>query len=196
MKFVFLIFCAFAVVTAKAQISLPSQDSLFASVDSFYNQSLAAELKAFESNPKDYWMNFVPSVGIGYTPSGAPRPSVSFSLNSLLQVRSQKRQIAAMRESILLKNHLERASTKRQVQLVIRKIDLLKEDFVFAHKVFAIDQELFEFYQKQADNNDITPSNFLGKKKDFLKKKESIRLQEREINLLVLELLEAACFGF
>ena len=196
MKFVFLIFCAFAVVTAKAQISLPSQDSLFASVDRFYYQSLVAELTVFESNPKDYWMNFVPSVGVGYNLQGKPRPSVSFSLNSLFQVRQQKRQVAAMQESIILKNHLERQKTKAKVSKIYQQIELLQEELNFSLKVFEIEQQLFEFYEKQNENYDIKPSEFLIKKITHLKKEESIRLQKREIDMLILELLEVAHYDF
>lgn len=196
MKFVILIFCAFVVITAKAQNLLPSQDSLFASVDSFYNQILAAELKAFESNPKDYWMNFVPSVGVGYNLQGKPRPSVSFSLNSLFQVRQQKRQAAAMRESIILKNHLERQKTKSAVSKIYQQIEILQEDLLFSLRVFSIEKQLFEFHEKQNQNNEIRPSEFLIKKIAHLKKEESIRLEKREIEMRILELLEVAQYDF
>ena len=198
MRLVFLIFCVCTVIIVQAQFpsyyskdSLPSPNLLFAAVDSFYNQSLAAELKAFESNPKDYWMNFVPSVGIAYTPSGAPRPSVSFSLNSLLQSRKQKQQIAAIRESIILKNHIERQKAKSKDSKIYHQIKILKEDLIFSNQVFEIEKQLFEFYQKQDQNHDIKPSEFLIKKIAFLKKEETIRIQKRQIDNLTLELYEA-----
>lgn len=196
MKLVSLLFCVFVVITAKAQVLLPSQDSLFVCVDSFYHQSLAAELKAFESNPKDYWMNFVPSVGVGYNLQGKPRPSVSFSLNSLFQVRQQKRQVAAMRESIILKNHLERDKTKSSVANLYSQIKILQSDLAFSNQVFDIEKQLFEFYEKQNQNNDIKPSEFLVKKIAFLKKEESIRIQKRAIEILILNLLETSHFKF
>ena len=190
MKILILILILSRSITTQAQDTIPDIQTLYNSIDTFYQQQLEAELKAFEANPKDYWMNFVPSVGIAYTPSGAPRPSISFSLNSLLQVRTQKRQVAALRKSIVMKNGIERQTTKKKVNNILRRIKYLEEDLLFSQKVFEIDKALFEFHQKQADNHDITPSNFLLKKRDFLKKEETIRLEIRKIKLLIIELYE------
>jgi hypothetical protein len=196
MKFVSLIFCVFAVVTAKAQTSLPGPDSLFAAIDTFYNQKLASELKAFESNPKDYWMNFVPGIGLGYNLQGKPRPTFSYSLSSLLNVRTQKRQVTAMRESILLKNQIEKQENKIQVSNLLKKIEILKSDLEFSFLVFEIDRQIFEVYQKknqnQLENLDFSPTDFLLKKKGFLNKQQNIRLEKREIELLFLALLETS----
>ena len=183
-------------VSAKAQTSLPGPDSLFAAIDSFYSLKLEAELKAFESNPKDYWMNFVPGIGLGYNLQGKPRPTFSYSLSSLLNVRTQKRQVAAMRESILLKNQLEKQENKIQVSNLLKKIEILKSDLEFSLLVFEIDQQIFEVYQKknqnQLENLDFSPTDFLLKKKDFLNKQQNIRLEKREIELLFLALLETS----
>lgn len=203
MRFLMLFLCAFAVTSAKAQTlpnsqtdSLSSLDSLFSSVDNFHNQTLTAELKAFESNPKDYWMNFVPSVGVGYNLQGKPRPSISFSLNSLFQVRKQKRQVAAIKESIILKNHIERQKTKSTVSKIYQQIKTLKEDLKFSLKVFAIEKQLFEFHERQNQNHEIRPSEFLIMKIAFLKKEEIIRIQKRQIEILTLDLYETSQHKF
>lgn len=196
MRISILIIWAFVVTTAKAQTSLPGPDSLFASIDTFYNQKLASEIAAFEASPKDYWMNFVPSVGVAYTPSGAPRPAVSFSLNSLLQTRKQKQQIKAMRESIVLKNQIERQENKIQVSKILKQIEILNSDLKFSLQVFEIENQLFEFYEKQNQNNDIRPSEFLIKKIAHLKKEESIRIQQREIGIIILDLYETSHLKF
>ena len=191
-----LILAAAFAITAQSQDSIPDIEILFSSIDTFYNQKLESELKAFESNPKDYWMNFVPSVGVAYTPSGAPRPSISYSLNSLFQVRQQKRQVAAMRESIVLKNRIERQATKLEAAKLLQQIEILKEDLLFSIQIHDIDIQLFEFYEKQNLNNEIRPSEFLIKKKDFLNKQQKIRLEEREIKILTLELLKTSYLKF
>lgn len=200
MKFVSLIFCVFVMTMARAQTSFPGPDSLFASIDSFYNQKLVSELKAFEANPKDYWMNFVPSIGIGYNLQGKPRPTFSYSLSSLLNVRTQKRQFAAMRESIILKNQIEKQENRIQVSNLLTKIELLQSDLEFSLLVFEIDQQIFEVYQKknqnQLENLDFSPTDFLLKKKDFLNKQQSIRLEKREIELLILALLKTSHLKF
>jgi hypothetical protein len=196
MRISILFICAFAMVSAKAQTSLPGPDSLFAAIDSFYSLKLEAELKAFESNPKDYWMNFVPGIGLGYNLQGKPRPTFSYSLSSLLNVRTQKRQVTAMRESILLKNQLEKQENKIQVSNLLKKIEILKSDLEFSFLVFEIDRQIFEVYQKknqnQLENLDFSPTDFLLKKKDFLNKQQNIRLEKREIELLFLALLETS----
>ena len=153
MSILFFIFCfsfPFAVIAANGN-SLPTPNSHFAAIDSFYAQKLEAELAAFESNPKDYWMNFVPSVGAGY--AIAPdkdgklksklRPSISFSLNSILAFRKEKQQIKALKESIILKNHIEKEENKIQVSSMLQKLELLQEDLAFSLLVFEIDQQLF-----------------------------------------------------
>jgi len=200
MRIIILFFWLLAAIAASGQKNLPSPDSFFAAIDIFYAQKLASELKAFESNPKDYWMNFVPSVGVAYTPSGKPRPAVSFSLNSLLNVRTQKRQFAAIRESIILKNHIEKEENKIQVSKILKQIEILKSDLEFSLLVFEIDQQIFEVYQKknknQLENLDFSPTDFLLKKKDFLTKQQSIRSEKREIELLILALFETSHLKF
>lgn len=200
MRITILFFLLLRSITASSQFSqqdsIPDIEILFSSIDSFYNQKLESEIKAFEADPKDYWMNFVPSIGMAYNLEGKPRPSFSFSLNSLFQVRAQKRQVAALRESIILKNQIERLETKNQVRKLKQRIEILKSDLEFSMQLFEIDNQLFEFYEKQNQNNDIKPSEFLIKKKDYLTKKQSIRLEEREIRISILDLLESSYYKF
>lgn len=199
MKILYSIFLAAFVVAAKAQDSLmviPPLETLYTSIDSFYNQQLAAELKAFESNPKDYWMNFVPSVGIGYTPAGAPRPTLSYSLASLFNYRTQKRQVRSVRESIILKNRIDQQKTKLEAASILEQIKMKQEDLIFSLQIHEINVLLFEFYEKQNENNEIKPVDYLLKKKDFLQKEEAIRIQRRAIHLLIIELLKTSHLEF
>jgi len=196
MRILILFLLCLRSITAQTQDTIPNIEILYSSIDSFYHQKLASELKAFESNPKDYWMNFVPSIGVGYNLQGKPRPTLSYSLNSLFQVRQQKRQFAAVRESIVLKNSIEKQQTKLEVSKLLQQIELLKEDLLFSIQIHDIDTQLFEFYQKQNKNHDIKPSEFLIKKKDYLTKQQSIRLQKREIRILTLELFQTSYLKF
>jgi hypothetical protein len=179
-------------------VSLPTADSLplvtdlYASLESYHLQQLAAELAAFSEKVHPQWLNYVPSVGIGYTPAGDPRPTVSFSLAQVISARNRKSDIKAQRQAIRETRALQLETEKLQLRNLLLQHEADVQQLDFISRLFDIDAELFHFYEAQAAAAELAPSELLKRKKDFLRSEQEIRAQERAIMLLEFKILEAA----
>ena len=175
--------------------TIPPTPILLDSLEAFHQKQLQAELTAFDASPKDYWMNFVPSIGVGYNLQGQPRPTLSYSIASLFNFRNQKRQIEKQRQAILLQHQVTKETDQRQLLAMIQEYQLMKSDLIFKTSIFAIDKELFEFYQKQTENLELKPSQFLIKKREFLHKKEQLFQVRQTLEIQKIKILITAHFS-
>ena len=175
--------------------TIPPTPILLDSLEAFHQKQLQAELTAFDASPKDYWMNFVPSIGVGYNLQGQPRPTLSYSIASLFNFRNQKRQIEKQRQAILLQHQVTKETDQRQLLAMIQEYQLMKSDLIFKTSIFAIDKELFEFYQKQTENLELKPSQFLIKKREFLHKKEQLFQVRQTLKIQKIKILITAHFS-
>ena len=183
--FLLLPFSAFAQDT----ILLPIDSMLFESLETYHQSLLTAQLSEFEITSKGNWMNYVPNVGIGYTPQGKPRPTTSFSLTQIFTAQRNREAIEAKRRAIQQTASLFLESEKQELYALLRQIKILQSDVQFAESVFQIDEQLFRFYEIQHQNNELTASQFLLKKRDFLIKKQEINklintVEEKKIEIL------------
>lgn len=175
--------------------SLPTDSILFQSLAAYHQQLTAAELQEFEVSNSGQWMTYLPSVGVGYTPAGQPRPTASFSLSQVLTAKRNKQTLAAKRRAITESAMLRHANDKRHLTGLIRQFDLLKRELEFEKELFQIDTELFEFYQAQLENHELTASQFLLKKKSYLTTKNDLFRLEVRLEEKKTEVLEAARLG-
>ena len=140
-------------------------------------------------------MNYIPSVGIGYTPAGDPRPTLSFSLSQVISARQRKLDTEAQRQTIQATSALELQADRLKLRNLLLRHESETGDLQFMQQLFDIDEELFQFYEAQAGAHELTPSELLKRKKDFLESEQEIRNKRREILLLEMEVLEHARFG-
>lgn len=183
--------------------SLPKSDLLFATLDTFHAHQLAANLAEFEESNQGNWMNYMPSAGVGYAPvynavensfTAKPRPSISWSINQVFTAKKRKEALRAKKRSITEKSLLQSQTDKRKLNRLLINYQRLKEDLKERKRLFAIEEELFEYYEKSYQNLDLLPSQFLLRKKDFLSKKYEIRIAETKIKNAEAEILETACY--
>lgn len=179
--------------------TLPPTPLLLDSLEAFHHRQLEANLEAFEATPRDYWMNFVPSIGVGYNLQGQPRPTLSYSIASLFNFRKQKRQTEAQRKAILLQDQLNREKDIRKLLAQIQEYKILTTELQFKESIFEIDKELMDFYTKKAKSKDldlrITGEQFLLKKKAYLAKIQDIRIDKQTLSFLKIKILTAANFS-
>jgi len=72
-----------------------------------HTTELQAQLKALERTKSAAWKNLLPSVGVAYTPSGAPRPAANWSPLQILdrKEKEHKRQLNYYKSCTKRVNH-------------------------------------------------------------------------------------------
>ncbi|MDF1866711.1 MAG: hypothetical protein P1U70_17880 [Saprospiraceae bacterium] len=163
--------------------NLPPTDSLFAAIEKHHATITAAQLAEFDETTTKKWMNYIPSVGIGYTPSGDPRPTASFSLSQIITAKRNQQDRERRRASILAKSEIELQNLKSQLASMIQEYELLKRELRTREQIHEIDKQLFQLAKTQYENAEMSPVEFLPKEKAFL-------LQGLEIEIKKAELLK------
>ncbi len=165
--------------------SLPPAPQLHAALDTFAARSLAAQLGEFEQTTKGNWMNYTPSVGIGYNLQGKPRPTISFSLSQIFSAQRQRSGQQAKRRSLEASAILDIEDEHRKLDGLLRKLELMALELETMRQVHDIETSLYELAVIDYEAAKLAPSGFLPKKKAFLE--SSLNLQRKEIELRNLE---------
>lgn len=141
---------------------------------------LSADLTTLQESKKGAWLKYLPSVSAGLAPAirrGADgsfnsglSPTLSIGVNSSLiyQSHSDKQQRKATREAIIKQNQLQEATEMAQLRRLQRRLQTETDKLNLHSGVTDIDRQLFTLYQKQYDNHDISPEEYLLKRKAFL----------------------------
>jgi len=185
--------------------SIPSQNRLFSSIDSFQNQKAKAEVLQFKNENKTTWIDYIPSLGIGFgvgtkEVNGQPvlasrlQPSINYSLSEFRQTRRDKKQNENIVLQILELAEIAKSEEKRMVAGLLMKLETLNEDLLFDLKVHEIDSQLWDYYKTSNQKGDIQPIIFLQRQKDWMTKEQAIRIKKREIRFLEIEILETSHF--
>jgi hypothetical protein len=172
--------------------SLPPDSILYKNLATYHQSLVTAQLSEFEISAKGNWMNYVPSVGVGYAPSGEPRPTMSFSLSQIFTAQRNREIIEAKRRAITATATLLYQSEIRKLQALLHQFQIIQSDIRFANSIHQIDIQLFQFYETQHRNSEITASQFLLKKRDMLTKEQNIKKIETSLEDKRLEIMEAS----
>lgn len=178
--------------TAQVIDSLPPDTILYQHLNTYHQSLVSAQLAEFEIATKGNWMNYIPSVGVGYAPSGEPRPTMSFSLSQVFTAQRNRESIEAKRRAIIATATLFHQSEIRALSNLIRQYRILESDVQFAESIYQIDQQLFQFHEAQHQNHEITASQFLMKQRDFLLKQQSLKRLKDTLEEKRLEVMEMA----
>jgi len=141
---------------------------------------LSADLTTLQQSKKGAWLKYLPSVSAGLAPAfrqnqdGSLRtgltPTFSIGLNSSLIYQShlEKQQRKATEEALIKQNQLREATEIAQLHRLQRRLQTEIDKLKLHSGVTDIDRQLFNLYQKQYDNHDISPEEDLLKRKAFL----------------------------
>jgi hypothetical protein len=141
---------------------------------------LTADLTTLQESKKGAWLKYLPSVSAGLAPAirraadgsfnSGLSPTLSIGLNSSLiyQSHREKQQRKATREAIIKQNQLQEATQIAQLHRLQRRLQTEIDKLNLHSGVTDIDRQLFTLYQKQYDNHDISPEEYLLKRKAFL----------------------------
>lgn len=183
-----ILLCCLLVRVAGAQ-ELPPLGELYASIDSFYAAEVHANLLEFREDRKGEWLKYVPNVGMTYTVTGAPRPSVSFNTGILYQAKRDRQRNAARRRSIEEKGALQAARIRGAVTKLYAAYQLQMEALAFRRKLLAIDEQLFRMEEDRYERGEISPGDFLKAKRSWLLKQQEVRDIELDLEVLRQEIL-------
>lgn len=193
---------------AAAKSVLANQESRIANLDSCIHHRharlLAADLTTLHESKKGTWLKYLPTVRAGLAPALRIReglapaqglaPSLSIGLNSSLiyQAHRDKQQRAATREAIIKRSQLKEDLEIAQLHRLHRRLQIETDKLNLQTGVADIDRQLFNLYQKQYDNHDITPEEYLLKRKAFFQQELRNQDQIARIEAIQYEIEELA----
>ncbi len=173
--------------------SLPPTEVLYASIDSFYQLQMEADLAEFQISKKGEWLKYLPSLGVTYTLDGQPRPALNLSSSILYRAKKDKQLRQAKQASIRSKYLLEAAKRKAVVDELIHKYYGKLEELQLKEEIHTIDQQLFAIEEDRYRRLEMAPSGYLKAKRELLKKEEGLNAIRQGIRTLKREVL-AICF--
>lgn len=169
--------------------SLPDTSHLYAALSTFHALQLNAQLTEFDESEKGIWMNYVPSVGIGYNLQGQPRPTFSFSIAQVFTAQRQRTDRSAKRRSLEAAAQLALQNDRRKLTELLTKWELMQLELITMRKVAALDEQIFNLAQADYDAAKLAPKEFLPKQKAWLESELTLTRKEIEIKNLEAEIL-------
>lgn len=165
---------------------------------------LEANLAALQESRKGAWLKYLPTVRAGlaptldFSPNGEARsrlsPTLSIGLNSslLYTAHRDKQQRAASREAIIKRSKLQVDQELAKLHRLQRRLQIETDKLNLQDGIADIDRQLFNLYQQQYDNHDITPEEYLLKRKAFLLQELRNQDQITRIEALKFEIEDLA----
>ena len=101
--------------------SLPPTPLLFGSIDTFHARQARIRLLELAESRRGNWLRYLPAIGIAYTPTGAPRPAVSYSSTLLYTAQKDRQQRDAKRLAILQQAALDAEADKRTLLQLLQR---------------------------------------------------------------------------
>lgn len=174
--------------------TLPPASQLHASIEEHHTAVTMATLAEFDDASGNTWMNWTPSVGVGYAPNGEPRPTASFSLSQVFANLERRKERKAKRRSIEEAAKLELAQLHSQLSAMLQQYDMMKLELATVREIFDIDRQLFALETAAYESAEISPMQYLPKQKAFIQSKLAVTRKEVELKEIELEILRFSYF--
>ena len=154
---VFLFF--FGSVSAQT-FSIPSIDSLYSSVDNYFEDLTKSQIEEFKTSSKHRWLNYLPSPG--YSPFTG---GFSFSLNisgplQEIKIKNLSRQKIL---SIQRLNQIQCNALKNEVFTDFKALEIAVFEFHSKDTLVYLKHEAFNLAKVQYSRNELTPTEFLAR---------------------------------
>ncbi len=170
-----------SIILAPTTDTLPPSPQLHAALDTLHHRQLLAALAEFDDAGPKQWMNYVPSVGIGYNLQGQPRPTMSFSLAQIFSAQRQRSDRQAKRRSIQASAALDLERLHHQLDALLQRHALLSLELATMRKVFEIEVSMYELALLDYEAAKLAPVAFLPKQKAFLESGLAVMRKEMEV---------------
>ena len=174
--------------------TLPPLATLHASIDTFHAHAAHSSLLELQESRRGNWLKYLPALGLAYTPTGAPRPGLSYSTAVIYQAKKDKQTRAAKRLAILEQAQVAARRDKEALLPYLERHLSLRRELAAALQLLELDRELLSYWQQELAAKNIGPVEFLGKRKDFLEKEAGIERLRDRLRELEAEVLAKAHF--
>lgn len=176
-----------------AAVVLPPAADLERSVYDHWEEVAEAEAIAYREDwKKDRWADYMPSVGLAYTPSGAPRPGVSFSLGSLIATRKKKREAERIERQIRERYRITAENEVRAIRARMQEVEKMEKARELAGELLEIERLIFQIIQDEFDEAQADPKAYLEAKRKWLIVQATYHAEGLELDRMKRDLLVAA----
>ncbi len=167
-------------------IILPSIDSLYGNIDTYYDELTEIEIQEFKTTTKKRWINYLPSPG--YSPFTG-----GFTLSINLAAPIQEAKLSAMAKnkiaSIKRTNRLTGKTLKNEVFGDYKAVEISLNEYKLTDSLVCIKMAAFKIFQAQYERNEITPSDFLAKQYEIRSVQTQRIIERNSIYKAILLLL-------
>ena len=122
---------------------LPPLPDLERSLTTFIEIERDAQIRRFDDVKSADWHDILPAVGVAYTPTGSPRPAVSWSPLQILARKEQKKKRRLDKESIYLSYELLITDRLYKLRQLYQDYMIDWEQIKTNSETMAIDEQLF-----------------------------------------------------
>lgn len=177
-----------------------SSTELEACIHQRHQLQLTANLTTLQESKKGAWLKYLPSVSLASGFRASPDSpfggggGLSIGLNSSLiyTAHRDKQQRAATRDAIIQRAQLQEDQEIAKLHRLQRRLQIETDKLNLHVGVTDIDRQLFNLYQQQYDNHDISPEEYLLKRKAFLLQELRNQDQLNRIEALQYEIEDLA----
>jgi len=149
-------------------LAKPELLELKQSLRRYHTTELQAQLKALERTKSAAWNDLLPSVGVVYTPSGAPRPSANWSPLQILDRKEKEHKRQLDKESLMLSYDLLLTERLSKLKQIYYEYEIDRRSIMSHLERLKIDEQLFAITERKYDKNIIKPSEYLKAQKTML----------------------------
>jgi len=157
------------VLTMSAQsLAIPELLELEQSLRRYHTTELQAQLKALERTKSAAWKDLLPSVGVAYTPSGAPRPSANWSPLQIPERKEKEYKRQLDKESLMLSYALLLTEQLYKLKQIYYDYEIDRRSIMSHLEGLKINEQLFAITERKYEKNLIKPSEYLKAQKTML----------------------------
>lgn|GEM_PF-1183123 len=164
--------------------SMPALMELELTLTQYTYQERDAQLAAHNRTKTKPWKELLPSIGVGYTAGGSPRPTASWSPLQIIDKKERENKIINDRESIMLSYEVILDDRLYKLRQLYADYNLDKRILESQRSTLLIDEELFEITERKFQEHLIKPSEYLAAKRGIISARSAVEVMELELRKL------------
>lgn len=166
----------------------PTAAQLDASIQVHYLDAYEILLSEYKETKKGEWLRFLPTLGVTYTATGRPRPTLGISSGLLYTVARSREQRRAKRQALRRQCRADIERSRRQVRALLARRRLLRAELKQEEEVFAIDTQLFAIQTARYHRLEIGPEEYLRAQRTHLLRQQALQQLRRQIQELEIDI--------
>jgi len=169
--------------------SMPALMELEMTLTQYTYQERDAQLAAHNRTKTKPWKELLPSIGVGYTAGGSPRPTASWSPLQVMDRKERQNKIINDRESIMLSYEVILEDRLHKLRQLYHNYEVDIRIIATRHSTLLIDEELFAITERKYEENIIRPSEYLSAKRDIVRARAEVEVMKLELKKFSYEVL-------